>query len=192
MSKIEEKIKKWEEVSEKYNDLLQGISDKYQKGETIYTQLGETFAAILTDLKELNQPLPPDANQNYDAGFYCNHCGSYNKRYRRKLNSNMAAALIQLYKNPGGDFVHLENFLASKGLKRCGDASYLRFYNFIEKKKDKRADGSSRNGFYRITGLGCLFVEKKITAKETFLILHNRLEGFEGKEIYIDEVPKFN
>lgn len=128
---------------------------------------------------------------DYDNGFYCKHCGAYNKRYKRKFNSNMAIALIALYKNLGGDYVHLESFLASKGLKRCGDASYLRFYNFIDKKKENRDDGSPRNGFYKITGLGCLFVEKKITARETFLILHNRLEGFEGKEIFIDQVPKF-
>lgn len=131
---------------------------------------------------------------DYDNGFYCKHCGAYNKRYKRKFNSNMAVALIALYKNLGGDYVHLESFLASKGLKRCGDASYLRFYNFLEKKEGKRDDGSNRNGFYRITGLGCMFVEGKITAKETFLILHNRLEGFEGKEITIQDAlgTKFN
>lgn len=129
--------------------------------------------------------------QDYDNGFYCDKCGSFNKMYRRKLNTNMATALIELYKNLGGDYVHLEDFLASRGLKRCGDASYLRFYNFIEKKKGNREDGSSKNGFYRITGLGCLFVEKKITAKEIFLTLHNGLHGFQGKEIFIDEVPKF-
>ena len=133
-----------------------------------------------------------DLFMDYDSGFYCSHCGSYNKRYRRKFNTNMAKALITLYKNKSNGFVHLESFLAENGLKRCGDASYLRFYRFIEKKIGKREDGSTRNGFYKITSLGYMFVEGKITAPETFLILHNNLEGFEGKEIYINEVPKFN
>lgn len=142
----------------------------------------------------MNQLAQPDLFMDYDNGFYCKCCGSYNKRYRRKFNSNMAVALIALYKNIGGVYVHLESFLAGKGLKRCGDASYLRFYRFLDKKAEKREDGSNRNGFYKITGLGCLFVEGKVTATETFLILHNRLEGFEGKEITIQDAlgNKFN
>lgn len=143
-------------------------------------------------MEQMKMDFTPQQKMDYDNGFFCKCCGAYNKRYRRKFNTNMATALIALYNNLGGDYVHLETYLASKGLKRCGDASYLRFYNFIEKKEGKRDDGSAKNGFYRITQTGCLFVEKKITAKEFFLILHNRLEGFSGRELYVNQVPKFN
>lgn len=125
----------------------------------------------------------PDANK----GFYCNCCGSYVKIYRRSFNCNMALALIALYRYTKGEYVKVEKFLTEHGYQRCGDFSYLRHYGFIEAKKEKREDNSSRNGFYRITGIGRLFVEAKEKAKEKFLIQNNKLLGFDGNEINIYE-----
>ena len=121
------------------------------------------------------------------AGFYCSCCGSYVKLYKRSFNSNMALALIALYRHTKGEFVKVEKFLTEHGYQRCGDFSYLRHYGFIEAKKEKREDNSPRNGFYRLTGIGCLFVENKNTVKEKFLIQNNKLLGFEGREINIYE-----
>jgi hypothetical protein len=120
-----------------------------------------------------------------DKGYFCSCCGLFVKRYRRSLNCNMALALCVLYREGIRDFVHLENLMTSKGYKRCGDASYLIHWKFLERLREDRKDGSSRNGKYKITGLGLLFVENKITAKESALIFNNKLEGFEGKEINI-------
>lgn len=118
-------------------------------------------------------------------GFYCSCCGGYVKIYRRSFNSNMALCLIALYRNQKNEFVKVEDYLIKNGYQRCGDFSYLRHYGFIEALKEKREDNSPRNGFYRITGLGRLFVEGKGTAKEKFLIQNNKLLGFEGDEIDI-------
>jgi hypothetical protein len=123
----------------------------------------------------------PDATK----GFFCSCCGGYVKIYRRSFNSNMALCLIALYRNTNGEFVKVENFLTKHGYQRCGDFSYLRHYGFIEAQKSKREDNSPRNGFYRLTGLGRLFVEAKEKAKEKFLIQNNKLLGFEGEEINI-------
>ena len=111
----------------------------------------------------------PDASK----GYYCPCCDSYVKIYKRSLNSNMAICLIALYRHTKGEFVKVESFLSQHGYQRCGDFSYLRHYGFIEARKEQREDNSPRNGFYRITGIGRLFVEGKEVAKEKFLIQNN-------------------
>lgn len=122
-----------------------------------------------------------------DAGYTCPHCGQYCKRYYRHFNSNMAIALIVLYRNLDKGFVHLENLMKEAGYKRCGDASYLRHYRLIEKKEGKREDGSPRNGMYKITGAGIMFVEGKTKVKKKYIIYNNKHEGFEGDEITIQD-----
>lgn len=125
----------------------------------------------------------PDA----DKGYTCPHCGQFCKRYFRKFNSNMALALIVLYRNREKGFLHLENTMIQAGYKRSGDASYLRHYGLIEKKEGKRDDGSTRNGMYKITGRGIMFVEGKTEVRSTCIIYNNKHEGFEGREITIQE-----
>lgn len=129
-----------------------------------------------------------------DKGYFCGCCGLFVKRYKRHINCNMALALIILYREGIRDFVHLENLMISKGYKRCGDASYLIHWKFLERLKEKRDDGSARNGQYKITSLGLLFVEGKVTGKEYALIFNNNVEEFGGKEITIQEAlgKKFN
>lgn len=127
-------------------------------------------------------------------GYICPHCTQYVKLYSRSFNSNMACALIALYKHREKGFVHLENLMREQGYKRCGDASYLRHYQLIEALDEERKDGSKRNGMYKITGRGIMFCEKKLTVQKKFLIYNNKLEGFEGEEVGILEVlgEKFN
>lgn len=127
-----------------------------------------------------------------ERGFVCQYCGSYCKLYKRSFNSNMALALTVLYKSNG--FVHLEDEMAKRGFKRCGDASYLFWYGFVEKLPLKREDTSRRNGYYKITGRGMMFVEGKITAHAKFLMYNNKCEGFGGKDITIQDAlgTKFN
>ncbi len=129
----------------------------------------------------------PVVEDRVSKGYVCSCCGSYVKMYCRSLNCNMAIACIALYRYSKGEYVHVEKFLSKHGYQRCGDFSYLRFYNFIEKKAGKREDGSTRTGLYRLTGLGVMWVEGKITAKSKFKILNNQFKGFEGKDITIQE-----
>lgn len=124
-------------------------------------------------------------NDKRIRGYCCPTCNSFIKMYARKFNSNMAYALLFLYHNRHKGFIHLENQMKEAGKQRCGDASYLRHYRLIEAYEGERVDGSPRNGFYKITGHGIMFCEQKTTVKQTFLIFHNKVEGFEGKEIDI-------
>src|SRR5690242_4933622 len=109
-------------------------------------------------------------DKDYSKGFRCDACGSFVKEYRRSLNANMSLALICLYKYAKNKFVKVEDLLIEKGYKRCGDFSYAKYYGFIESMKGNREDGSPRNGFYRLTAYGCLFVEGKVTAHSKFKI----------------------
>jgi hypothetical protein len=127
-------------------------------------------------------------------GYSCPCCSQFVKVYTRSFNSNMLFALLHLYKNQDKGFIHLENSMIEAGHKRSGDASYLRWYGFIEGMKAKREDGSKRNGMYKITGRGILACELKITFQSKFLIFNNRLEGFEGLEVNLSQCldKKFN
>jgi len=115
----------------------------------------------------------------------CDKCGHVRRTYTRSVNSNMAIAAIMLYRYGKGEYVKVEDLLLSKGHKRCGDFSYLRFYNIIESLKEFRADGSDRNGKYRLTGYGSMWVEGKVKIKERFVICENKLLNFEGNEVDI-------
>lgn len=129
-----------------------------------------------------------------DKGFICQHCNSFVKQYKRAFNSNIAVALITMYRYAPNMFVKVEDLLIKHGKKRCGDFSYARFYALIEPQKGTRNDGSKRTGYYRLTALGVMFCEGKIKVAEKFIILHNTLQGFEGREITIHEAlgNKFN
>lgn len=141
-----------------------------------------------------NIKLTIEQNNNIDEGYVCKCCGCFVKRYTRSFNSNMALALLCLYKNRDKGFVHVEKLLQDNGYKRCGDFSYLKHYFLIEPLLENRPDGSSRNGYYRITGLGVLFAENKCTVQEKFLMFQNKCQGFKGTEINIVQAfgKKFN
>lgn len=96
----------------------------------------------------------------------------------------MAVALCLMFR-AGGRFVKVEDLIASAGVKRCGDFSYLRHYGLIEKLIEKRKDGSPRNGYYAITDKGVMFCLGKIKVQEFFLISNNKLLGFDGDYISI-------
>lgn len=121
-----------------------------------------------------------------DKGFKCSCCGQFVKTYHRKLNSSMVQVLILIYRSGKLDYFHVENFLKSlnKGDLRA-DFHKLRYWGLIKKKVEQREDGSARNGFYRITPAGIMFVEGKITVRGTILIFNNEFQGFEGENINI-------
>lgn len=129
-----------------------------------------------------------------DKGYCCPTCGQLCKRYYRSFNSNMALSLIFLYKFRKHGFIKIEELMRINGYKRCGDASYLRHYKLIEAAEGKREDGSTRVGMYKITGMGIMFVEKNLTVKSKFVMYKGKCEGYEGREINIEDAlgKKFN
>jgi hypothetical protein len=51
----------------------------------------------------------------------------------------------------------------------------------------KREDGSNRNGYYKITGRGIMFAEKKLLVNQHFYMFNNKFDGFGGEEINIQQ-----
>lgn len=136
----------------------------------------------------------PDSPKPRIKKTKCPHCNHVSIEYRRSMNSNMAIALICLLKSNEFDYVHMEELLRLNGYKRCGDFSYLVHYRFLEKLKEKRDDGSSKNGKYKITSAGIMFAEGKTTCKSTFIMEEGVFKGFDGKDITIKDAlgEKFN
>jgi hypothetical protein len=108
--------------------------------------------------------------EHFEDGVCCPCCDQLVKLYKRKLNSNMAAAMIALYwadERSRGEWVHLKNYLLQRK-RYFSDAPALRHWGLIEKKLEGLDDGNPRAGFYRITDLGRSFV-----LGETSIIKHN-------------------
>ncbi len=138
----------------------------------------------------------PETKDKRDEGYTCGCCGQFVKRYSRKLNMSMAWVLIYLYRSGIRDFVHVEKMLKDNNCPQSFRADFhkLVFWRFLEKKKEDRIDGSNRNGFYKITSFGLMFCEGKVKAREKVLIFNNKMEGFDGREITIQDAltQKFN
>jgi len=99
----------------------------------------------------------------------------------------MAMTMMALFRKKKFGFVPVEEFLRVNGYPRSGDFPYLVHYGLLEKMVGERVDGSKRNGFYKLTEKGRQFVLKQITVPKTFIIYNGKCEGFEGREIGIEE-----
>lgn len=115
-----------------------------------------------------------DAKQTLRAGWErgvdCPCCGQFVKLYRRKLNSSMAYALIMIARHDRrrpGEFFHVPAWLDALAVPSAvarGDFAKLRFWGLIEPQPDtRRADGSKRAGFWRITPLGRDFAAGRVS-----------------------------
>jgi len=134
--------------------------------------------AIQPDLFNVEEELPKKTTT-----VKCGCCGVNSTTYVRKINCNMVLACICLYRFGNGKYCHVDELLRTNGYKRCGDFSYLRFYGILQAKQGLREDGSRRNGMYRLTSYGIMFLEGKVTVKEKFIIKNNKLLGFSGGDI---------
>lgn len=122
--------------------------------------------------------------KDIDAGYICPCCQQYCKRYRRALNSSMAAVIVLIHKSNKTDYFHVENWLKEIGKPQLrADFHKLTFWGLLEKKVGKRDDGSNRNGFYKITGRGIAFASGTFKVQEKAVILNNKFQFFEGEEI---------
>jgi len=85
----------------------------------------------------------------------CPCCTQDAKMYQRAITSEGARVLIDMYQTDRQDWVHAASMKSYKG----GDAVKPRYWGLIEKMEGTRPDGSTRNGYWRLTDLGRRFVE---------------------------------
>lgn len=105
-----------------------------------------------------------------NGGTECPCCGQYARRYRRKLNSNMAASLIRAHVAAGDHWFHAPTVLG----RNDGELAKLRYWGIVEEERKLRPDGG-RAGWWRITLSGKLFVKGMTRVPAHVLIYDGRL-----------------
>ena len=117
-------------------------------------------------------------------GIICPCCDRFAKQYRRALHSEMGQFLIMLYRadNNGTEWVHIRDILGGGG-KAATDASYLVYYQLLERRGDNESAG-----WYKTTDLGRSFVEGKQMARSHFFVYGGECKGFDGEYVTIHDV----
>ena len=108
----------------------------------------------------------------------------------------MACVLLLLRKNletEGTQWVHVQEFLSKRklppGIAASGDYAKLRFFGLLQKRDDRREDGSDRNGFWRITDLGTQFSDGLIQVPSFVYVYDNApLPAPDAPLVWIEEV----
>lgn len=96
--------------------------------------------------------------EHWEDGADCPCCGRFVKLYKRKLNSNQAAALCVMYswhRRNGWDAEFDTRHLLRAGHRLDADFAKLRFWGLIER--------TERSRRYRITDKGRAFVEGNLS-----------------------------
>ena len=139
--------------------------------------------------------------KRFSDGANCPCCNQFVKRYKRKLNSSMAHALVLIYKffeHNKDRWLHVPSYLStvsSSAAARGGDWSKLRYWGLILPQKGTREDGSERVGNYRITELGKQFITGQAQVrKHVYLYNQEALPYDDGEKTSIREAlgTKFN
>src|ERR1700756_4201709 len=124
-----------------------------------------------------------------EEGTKCLCCGQYAKLYKRPLYSTIAAQLIRFYRHHGqrwGNLPDTPDMLAKSS--GGGDSAKLRYGKLIEPREDEpRADGSDRNGWWRITDLGLAFVKGEAKLPKYARGFDGELIDLTGEEITIED-----
>lgn len=121
--------------------------------------------------------------ERMDEGVPCPCCAQFCKVYRRGMTGSQAYILVLLYHHTKTttDWIYLPEFLSQvselSAAARGGDYGKLCFWGLIAPKLDgeRRADGSDRLGFYKITERGKLFVEGKIRIPKYIYVYNQAL-----------------
>jgi|GEM_PF-1053175 len=131
---------------------------------------------------------------NRIKGAICPCCTQIAKRYKRKLSSSMAYALILIYRafRKQSAWLHVPEYLTevcSTGATfRGGDWAKMVHWGLIEPKEDEvRKDGSKRNGLYKITTLGNAFVENRVRIPKYLFLFASKSLGLSEETISIEE-----
>lgn len=131
-----------------------------------------------------------------DKGEQCPCCQQFAKVYRRGITSTMALALIHIANSPDtvrdqDGFLHVSDYLKGIGTKgalaaaQSADWAKLVAWQFIEQADRDRDDGSSRNGWWRITADGMAFVQDRVTVPRYAKFYDSRVLGLEGDPVGI-------
>lgn len=119
-------------------------------------------------------------------GDTCPCCRQRAQLYRRTITAGMALGMIAVYRavrdghGDEGGFVHAEDTFrdaSATGMRLPaavrGDFAKLRWWGLAEQADGKRPDGSPRNGHWRLTDAGRMFVEGRLRVQRYVWIYNN-------------------
>ena len=115
----------------------------------------------------------------------CPCCGRYAQIYKRRIHLSVALQLIQLYKLGGRNerrYVHA-SVLIPKGNTGTGDIGKAFYFNLIEPKPVDPYNNSS--GYWRLTEIGCKFVEGTEQIKKTVFVFNDEVIGSDEETVTI-------
>lgn len=113
-------------------------------------------------------------------GAICPSCEQAVKVYRRKLNSTLARALIQLYRHGGEhDFIHAPSLPGD-----THEMSQASWWGLIFDEGQRREDGG-RAGFWKLSERGVRFVLGQGRIEEHAVIYNGRCVALEGQAVSI-------
>jgi hypothetical protein len=145
-------------------------------------------------LKELREQLSADLKAGKIVTCAC--CEQKCKVYKRTITRTMAIALLLFtrYTRPGEPF-HLPTLLSDppgdlpatlRAGFHGGDPVKLKYWGMIESaSKEKRPDGSKRNGWYVVTPFGRSFARGEVFAKKHVRTYNERVLRMEEPLIKI-------
>lgn len=118
----------------------------------------------------------------YDEGGECPCCSQNVKVYRRKITASMARVLIDMHRDHGTAWVHLPS------IRSAGQDEVLtRHWALIARDADRRPDGSTRTGWWRLTPEGVAWVTGQTTVPKYAVIYDNRCLELEGDPVTIHD-----
>lgn len=155
-------------------------------------ELAEPYRKAVAEHRRESSPITLQearqrVSQGMDRGMQCPCCDQYIKRYRRKLNSGLAALLVRVYhevsvREPAGGWLHVRD--AVKDMIGT-DYAILKHWRLIEPYRENQRRG--RAGLWRLTEKGRQFVEGKTTVPEAVYLLNNEVHGFSEETMGIQQ-----
>jgi hypothetical protein len=132
--------------------------------------------------------------KNWKEGVDCPCCTQFVKLYKRKLNSGMAFALINIYNRKTDDWMNVREYFRENNMRDNNDWTRLGIWGLIEERKGKPEHGGKTMGEWKITEKGKSFVRGELRVPSHFNFFDNELYGFSDTTTSIIEAlgNKFN
>lgn len=122
-----------------------------------------------------------------NRGASCPCCGQFVKVYRRNVTYAMSKSLILIAQNTKPDeYIHVQNLLTEH---KHANSDWAKFahWKLIEPQAGIRADGSSRDGYWRLTAKGRQFVGNALAIPASATMYNGKAHEFSDKLVTIKQ-----
>lgn len=187
------------EIHDKIIKLLKDNSIDYSSNISLATAIKNLVAEYSEPQKAISLVrLNVLSKDNMKKGGICPACTQNVKMYEKKIDSQMAYYLIQIYKKtisfPDKEYFHVQDDL-NVPMKVSGSWAKLRWWGLIEE-QEKGNDVSNKrtSGMWKITDAGKRFVQHKSKVTQYVKLFNGKFYGEVGKQVNISQClnEKFN